>query len=76
MMLDPHFTNLIAINDLARVTLIAPVSNLISLFFGVRGEDFAEIIANWYTEQGKNFWENVGFYDELKSRGFYPESFR
>lgn len=31
-MLAPHFTNLIAINNLARVTLIAPINNTLSAF--------------------------------------------
>lgn len=44
-MLAPHFINLIGINNLARVTLIAPVANKLSNFQGVRGEDFAALIA-------------------------------
>jgi hypothetical protein len=48
-MLAVHFVNLIGINNLARVTLISPLKNTLSLFQGVRGEDFAELIALWYT---------------------------
>lgn len=44
-MLSPHFINLIGINNLARVTLIAPINNSLSTFMGVRGEDFAALIA-------------------------------
>jgi len=40
-MLAPHFTNLIGINHLARITLIAPINNTLSIFFSLRGEDFA-----------------------------------
>ena len=44
-MLAPHFMNLIGINNLARVTLIAPINNSLSHFSGVRGEDFGLCIA-------------------------------
>lgn len=75
-MLAPHFTNLIGINNLARVTLIAPINNSLSAFMGVRGEDFAEYIARWYSTKD-NIWNtDVGFYEELKQRGFDPETFR
>lgn len=65
-MLGPHFTNLLGINNLARVTLIAPVNNKLSAFFGVRGEDFAEVIADWYTQREDLWNTDVGFYDELR----------
>lgn len=69
-MLAPHFVNLIAINNLARVTLIAPIANKLSNFQGVRGEDFASLIALWYTSK-ENLWNtDVGFWEELEQRGF------
>lgn len=75
-MLAPHFVNLIAINHMARVTLIAPVNNKLSAFQGARGEDFAAIIAAWYSKR-ENLWnDDVGFYDELRTRGFDPATFR
>lgn len=74
-MLAPHFTDLIAINHLARVTLIAPMQNTLSGFFGVRGEDFAAVMAGWYTKKDNLWNEDVGFYDELKTRGFNPDTF-
>lgn len=67
--LEPHFTNLIAINAFARVTLADPIKSSISFFFGVKGEDFVPLMANWYTSI-KVIWDNVGFEQELKSRGF------
>jgi hypothetical protein len=75
-MLAPHFINLIGINHLARVTLIAPIGNKLSLFQGVRGEDFAALIAFWYTQKD-NLWNtDVGFHEELKSRGFDCKTFK
>jgi len=50
-MLAPHFTNLIAINNFARVTLVSPLNATISFFQGIRGEDFVEVIAKWYTQR-------------------------
>ncbi|CDW84295.1 arachidonate 15-lipoxygenase [Stylonychia lemnae] len=75
-MLAPHFVNLIGINNLARVTLIAPLSNSLSLFQGVRGEDFAELIARWYTERSDIWNVEVGFYEEARNRGFDPNTFK
>jgi hypothetical protein len=49
-MLAPHFVNLLGINMMARVTLIAPENkNMLARFQGVRGQDFAMIMAQWYT---------------------------
>eukprot|EP00347_Sterkiella_histriomuscorum_P016089 403354533 len=75
-MLLPHFTNLLAINNLARVTLIAPINNQLSNFQGVRGEDFGELIARWYTQKEDLWNTDVGFYEELNQRGFDPATFR
>lgn len=63
--LAPHFVNLIATNSFARVTLADPVNSTMSSFFGVRGEDFVPLTANWYTSI-PNIWANVGFEQELK----------
>lgn len=75
-LLAPHFTNLLGINNLARVTLIAPVNNKLTAFMGVRGEDFPEVIADWYTQREDLWNTDVGFYDELRTRGFDPATFR
>jgi hypothetical protein len=75
-MLAVHFVNLIGINNLARVTLISPLKNTLSLFQGVRGEDFAELIAYWYTQKTDLWNTDVGFYEEAKSRGFDPNTFK
>jgi hypothetical protein len=74
--LDPHFTNLIAINGFARVTLVAPFKAVMSGFMGIRGEDFVEVIARWYTWK-TNLWETeIGYYEDLKTRGFDPDTFK
>lgn len=69
--LAPHFVNLIAINAFARVTLADPIMSSISFFMGVKGEDFVPMTANWYSHiSSKRIWDNVGFKQELASRGF------
>lgn len=75
-LLAPHFTNLIALNTMARVTLIAPINNQLTQFQGMRGEDFGTVIALWYTKR-EDLWNNdIGFYEELKTRGFNFDSFK
>ena len=59
--LAPHFTNLIAINAFARVTLADPIKSSISTFFGVRGEDFLSLTASWFSDPNTKIWDNVGF---------------
>ena len=72
-MLGTHFVNLIAINAFARVTLVDPLNATISFFQGIRGEDFVSVIAGWYSdEKHQQVWDYVGYYDELKKRGFDP----
>ncbi|CDW77802.1 allene oxide synthase 8r-lipoxygenase fusion protein [Stylonychia lemnae] len=68
--LSPHFINLIAINTLGRETLIARVDDKLSEFFGVPGNQFPLVFGEWF-QQKDNIWNtNVGFYDELRQRGF------
>lgn len=67
--LAAHFVDLIPINTLARETLAAPVKNMLRDFFAVSGEFWPRIIGEYYTGQ-HNVWNNIGFYQELKTRGF------
>jgi len=64
-MLACHFNNLIAINAFARVTLADPIKSTISFFFGVKGEDFVPLMANYYSSI-TTIWDHVGYYQELK----------
>ena len=69
-LLRPHFTDLIALNTAARVTLIAPLNNQLETVMAVPGEYWGTIIAQWYSKQN-DFWNtDVGFVQELKKRGF------
>jgi len=54
-MLAPHFINLIAINGFARDTLIAPINAILSVYQGVRGEDFPSVISKWFNSK-PNLW--------------------
>jgi hypothetical protein len=67
--LAAHFVDLIPINTLARETLVAPVNNLLKGFFAVNGEIWPTVIGEYYTQQN-NVWNQIGFHEELKSRGF------
>lgn len=69
-MLAPHFVNLLAINALGRETLIAKVDDQLSEFFGIQGNQFPLVFGEWFQTKD-NIWNtNVGFYEELKARGF------
>eukprot|EP00347_Sterkiella_histriomuscorum_P017751 403348136 len=69
-LLAPHFINLLAINTLGRETLIAKVDDQLSEFFGIQGSQFPSVFGEWFQTKD-NIWNtNVGFYDELKTRGF------
>jgi hypothetical protein len=74
-MLAPHFINLIAINTLARETLVARVGDALKDFFGIAGKNFPYVFGKWYTEKEDLWNTNVGFYDDLRTRGF-DENFK
>lgn len=53
--LKPHFVDLIAINTLARETLIAPVNDALGDFFAVPGYIWPKAISEWYSPRD-NIW--------------------
>ena len=63
--LAPHFTNIIALNTVARVTLISPLNNLLSDFLAVRGEDFGSVVALWYSKKEDVWNTDIGFYEDI-----------
>ena len=80
-LLGPHFVNLIAINTLARETLVAKAGDQLSEFFGIQGKIFPLVFAEWYNNKDNLWNSHVGFYDELRSRGFdenfkHPDKYR
>jgi len=67
--------NILAINALARVTLIKEYGNILDLFLGLRGSDFLEAFGRWFTKEGTDSVKNgsftkVGYPYELENRGF------
>lgn len=53
--LKPHFVDLIAINTLARETLIAPVNDSLGDFMAIPGFIWPKCISEWYSPR-KDLW--------------------
>ena len=63
--LRPHFIDLIAINTLARETMVAKVNDTLSEMTSIPGNLWPQIIAEWYTTK-ENIWNtDIGFVEEL-----------
>ena len=67
-LLGLHVTDLIAVNHLARYTLVATYDNYLDRFSGLRGTNFVEAIAMYMKDN--NSFNHIGYTDELKKRGF------
>ena len=74
-LLDNHIGNILAINALARKTLVAQYNNALDEFMSLRGTDFVEVIGRFFTEEDAHGIKNgsftkIGYPYELGARGF------
>lgn len=50
-LLAAHFVDLLGLNSLARLTLVAPINDSLRFFMGVPGSVWPKMISKWYTRR-------------------------